>query len=118
MQWWLDYHHLLMNSYLVTAHFPDTKNMVVAYDLFVKVVEDWTLNDEFEGFKVVQRFHTPHALKVFILCEADSYISMSKHFAPWKVKFEIDFDIMPVVTDAEKIAEHKMVGEILISDAG
>ena len=43
-------------------------------------------------------------------------ISMSKHFAPWKVKFDIDFDIMPVVTDAEKIAEHKMVGEMLSAE--
>jgi len=46
-----------MNSYLVTADFPDTESMVAAYDLFVKVFEDGTLNDEFEGFKVVhERF--------------------------------------------------------------
>ena len=105
-----------MNSYLVTADFPDTESMVAAYDLFVKVVEDGTLNDEFDGFKVVNRVHAPHALKVFIMCEADGYLSMSKHFAPWKVKFDIDFDIMPVVTDAEKIAEHKMVGEMLSAE--
>ena len=48
-----------MNSYLVTADFRDTDNMVAAYDLFVKVVEDGTLNDEFEGFKVVKRVHAP-----------------------------------------------------------
>ena len=105
-----------MNSYLVTADFPDTDNMVAAYDLFVKVIEDGTLNDEFEGFKVVKRVHAPHALKVFILCEADGYLSMSKHFAPWKVKFDIDFDIIPVITDAEKIAEHKMIGEMLMAE--
>ena len=58
-----------MNSYLVTADFPDTESMVAAYDLFVKVVEDGTLNDEFEGFKVIKRVHAPQALKVFILCE-------------------------------------------------
>ena len=105
-----------MNSYLVTADFPDNDNMVAAYDLFVKVVKNETLNDEFDGFKVVKRVHAPHALKVFIFCEADGYLSMSKHFAPWKVKFDIDFDIIPVITDAEKIAEHKMVGEMLMAE--
>ena len=48
--------------------------MVAAYDLFVKVFEDGMLNDEFEGFKVIRKVNTPHALKVFIMCEADSYI--------------------------------------------
>ena len=91
--------------------------MVAAYELFVKVVENGTLNDVFEGFKVVKRVHAPHAQKVFIICEADSYISMSKHFVSWKVRFHIDFDIIPVVTDAEKVVERKMVGEILTAGA-
>ena len=68
--------------YLVTADFPDTESTFDAYDLFVKVFEDGTLNDEFEGFKVFRRVHALHALKVFIICEAYSYIPMSKHFAP------------------------------------
>ncbi len=38
--------------------------MVAAYDLFVKVFEDGMLNDEFEGFKVIRKVNTPHALKV------------------------------------------------------
>tara|TARA_Y200000002_G_scaffold289331_1_gene243460 strand:- start:135 stop:236 length:102 start_codon:yes stop_codon:yes gene_type:complete len=29
--------------------------MGVAYDLFLKFIEDGTLNDEFKGFKVVGR---------------------------------------------------------------
>ena len=37
---------------------------------------------------------------------------MTEHFAPWKVKFDIDFDIKPVMTDEEKIAEHKLVGAL------
>ena len=28
---------------------------------------------------------------------------MTEHFAPWKVKFDIDFDIKPVMTDEEKL---------------
>ena len=102
-----------MNSYLVTADYPDTDIMVAAYDLFFKVFLDETINDEFEGFKVIKRVHTPHALRIFIMCETDCYMSMTKHFAPWKVKFDLDLDIMPVLTDDEKIAEHKMVGEML-----
>ena len=41
---------------------------------------------------------------------------MTEHFAPWKVKFDIDFDIKPVMNDEEKIAEHKLVGSLMESD--
>ena len=41
-----------MNTYFVTATFKNVALMGAAYDLFLKVVEDGTLNDEFEGFKV------------------------------------------------------------------
>ena len=41
---------------------------------------------------------------------------MTEHFAPWKVKFDIDFDIKPVMTDQEKIAEHKLVGSLMASE--
>ena len=39
-----------MNTYLVTATFKNVSLMGAAYDLFLKVIEDGTLNDEFEGF--------------------------------------------------------------------
>ena len=41
---------------------------------------------------------------------------MTGHFAPWKVKFDIDFDIKPVMTDQENIAEHKLVGSLIASE--
>ena len=46
-----------MNTFLVTATFKNTALMASAYDLFLKVIEDRTLNDEFEGFKVLGRYH-------------------------------------------------------------
>ena len=33
---------------------------------------------------------------------------MTENFASWKVKFDIDFDIKPVMTDEEKIVEQKI----------
>ena len=68
-----------MNSYLVTADFPDTESMVAAYDLFVKVVEDGTLNDEFEGFKVVGRYHASYSNNVFIIVQASTGIKMTDY---------------------------------------
>ena len=34
----------------------------------------------------------------------------------WKVKFDIDFDIKPVMTDDEKVAEHKLVGSLMAAE--
>ena len=36
-------------------------------------------------------------------------MKITEHFAPWKVYFDIDFDIKPVMTDEEKIPEHQLV---------
>ena len=33
---------------------------------------------------------------------------MTEHFASWKVKFDIDFYIKPLMTDEEKIVEQKI----------
>ena len=81
--------------------------MGAAYDLFLKVIEDGTLNDEFEGFKVMGRYHASYSNNVYIIVQASTGIKMTEHFAPWKVKFDIDFDIKPVMTDDEKVAEHR-----------
>jgi len=106
----------LMNTYFVTATFKNVALMGAAYDLFLKVIEDGTLNDEFEGFKVVGRYHASYSNNVYIIVQASKGIKMTEHFAPWKVKFDIDFDIKPVMTDEEKIAEHKLVGTLMASD--
>ena len=33
---------------------------------------------------------------------------MTEYFASWKVKFDIDFDIKPVMTNEEKIVQQKI----------
>ena len=58
-----------MNTYLVTATFKNVALMGAAYDLFLKVIEDGTLNDEFEGFKVVGRYHASYSNNVYIIVE-------------------------------------------------
>ena len=44
--------------------------MASAYDLFLKVFEDRSLNDEFEGFKVIGRYHASYSNNVYIIVEA------------------------------------------------
>ena len=105
-----------MNTFLVTATFKNTALMASAYDLFVKVIEDGTLNDEFKGFKVLGRYHASYSNNVFIIVEAASQLKMTEHCAPWKVKFDIDLDIKPVMNDQEKVAEHKLVGSLMAKE--
>ena len=105
-----------MDIFLVTATFKNTALMAWAYDLLVKVIEDGTLNNEFEGFKVLGRYHASYSNNVYIIFEAASHIKMTEHFAPWKVKFDIDFDIKPVMNDQEKVAKHKLVGSLMATE--
>ena len=105
-----------MNTYLVTATFKNVALMGAAYDLFLKVIEDGTLNDEFEGFKVLGRYHASYSNNVYIIVQASAGIKMTEHFAPWKVKFDIDFDNKPEMIEEEKIAKQKLVGSLMISE--
>ena len=41
---------------------------------------------------------------------------MTEHFAKYKFKFDIDFDIKPVMNDEEKVAEHKLVGSLMAAE--
>ena len=45
--------------------------------IFFKVIENGTLNDEFEGFKVVGRYHASYSNNVYIIVEASKGIKMT-----------------------------------------
>ena len=62
------------------------------------------------------RYHASYSNNFYIVVKASKGIKMTGYFAPWKVKFDIDFDIKPVMTDEEKIAEHKLVGSLMASE--
>jgi len=49
-----------MNNYFLIATFQNDALMGAAYDLFLKVTEEGTLNDDFEGFKAIGRYHTSY----------------------------------------------------------
>tara|TARA_Y100000994_G_C15540505_1_gene379684 strand:+ start:572 stop:718 length:147 start_codon:yes stop_codon:yes gene_type:complete len=40
---------------------------------------------------------------------------MNEYFSSWKFDFNMDFDIKPVMTDEETIAEHKSVVSLMAS---
>ena len=82
----------------------------------MKVNEEETLNDEFEGFKFIGRYHASYSNKVYIIVQASAVIKITEHFALWKVKFDIDFNIEPVITDEENIAEHQLVSSLMASE--
>ena len=37
-------------------------------------------------------------------------------FAPWKVKFDIDFDFKPVMNDQAKLTMHKLVSLLMATE--
>ena len=73
--------------------------MAKAYDLFLKFNEVGNLNDKFDGFKVLGMDHDSYSNNIYIIVEAATNVKMTKHFAPWKIKFDIDFDIKRVMND-------------------
>ena len=71
--------------------------------MFLKIIKEGTLNDEFERFKVIGRYHASYSNNVYIIVQALAVIKMTEHLTPWKVKFDIDIDIKPVMTNEEKL---------------
>ncbi len=62
------------------------------------------------------RYHASYPNNVYIIVQASTGIKMTEHIAPWKVMFDIDFDIKPVITDDEKVAEHKLVSSLMAAE--
>tara|TARA_Y100000991_G_scaffold148981_1_gene112877 strand:- start:394 stop:564 length:171 start_codon:yes stop_codon:yes gene_type:complete len=56
--------------------------MGAAYDLFLKVFDKITLNDEFEEFKFIGRYHASYSKNFYIIIQALACIKMTEHFAP------------------------------------
>ena len=48
---------------------------------------------------MVGRYHASYSNNVYIIVEGSKGIKITEHFAPWKVKFDIDFDIKLVMTN-------------------
>ena len=104
-----------MNTYLVTVTFKNVAHMGASYHLFLKVIEEGTWNDEFEVFKAIRRYHASYSNNIYIVVQASSGIKMNEYFSSCKFDFNMDFDIKPVMTDEETIAEHKSVVSLMAS---
>ena len=77
-----------------------------------------TFSDFFARVAISSIFISAIPSKITGFAKTVEYISskgikMTEHFAPWKVKFDIDFEIKPVMTDDEKVAEHKLVSSLM-----
>ena len=46
-----------MNTYLVKVTFKNVAHIGASYHLFLKFIEEGTLNDEFEVFKAIRRYN-------------------------------------------------------------
>ena len=74
-----------MNTYLITATFKKMTLIGAAYDLFLKAIQEGTVNDEFEGFKVIDRYHVSYLNNVYIIVQSSAGIEMTEHFALGKL---------------------------------
>ena len=50
--------------------------------------------DNFDGFKLISRFHEPETGEGFVTFEADNYLAISQHFIVWRAKFDLDTNII------------------------
>ena len=65
--------------------------------------------DNFEGFELISRLHTPETREVFVTFKADNHLAISEHFGVWRAKFGLEWNITAVLNDYEFIQRNKQV---------
>jgi len=102
-----------MQLFLADCQFPDIENQVKAYQLFVEAWEygEIAKSDKTDKFEMLFRVHAPGEGRVVCLCKAESDKEIFEHFAPWRAKFGLDWNITAVLNDDEVIQRNKQVDD-------
>ena len=98
-----------MQLYCVIGTFPDIDCQLAGYREFINYFDGGCLNDCFEGFELLHRVHLPGQGQVVALMKANGTAELFKHLAPWRAQFGVEMDITPAISDAEVVANHKVL---------
>ena len=98
-----------MQLYFVIGTMPDSDSQLDVYREFINYFEGGCQNDCFEGFELVQRAHLPGQGQVVALMKARGTEELFRHLAPWRAQFGVEMEITPAISDAEVVANHKVL---------
>ena len=98
-----------MAYYHIHGIIPDNISQSEGYKLFDKYINKGAPKDNFEGFALISRVHSPQTGEIFVTCLADNHLKVEEHFAVWREKFGVEWNITPVLNDEEVILRNKKV---------
>ena len=98
-----------MAYYHVHGLIPDNILQKKGYKLFEEYINSGAPKDNFDGFALISRVHAPQTGEVFVTCIADNHLRVDEHFAIWREKFGIEWQIIPVLNDEEVIRRNKRI---------
>ncbi|QNJ07031.1 conserved hypothetical protein (DUF3303) [Synechococcus sp. MEDNS5] len=100
-----------MQLYNVTWQFPEIEGQKAGYAKLIEYMASGAEADNFEGFELISRTHTPQTGSGIVICKASGTKAIFKHFAPWRAMFGVEFDIQPAFSDEEVCECHKELFE-------
>ena len=96
-----------MAYYHVHGLIPDNLSQKEGYKLFEEYIKSGAPKDNFDGFALISRVHAPQTGEIFVTCIADNHLKVDEHFAIWREKFGVDWNITPVLNDDEVIRRNR-----------
>tara|TARA_Y100000589_G_C26708663_1_gene448789 strand:+ start:18 stop:338 length:321 start_codon:yes stop_codon:yes gene_type:complete len=96
-----------MAYYHIHGLIPDQHSQSEGYKLFEEYIKSGSPKDNFDGFALISRVHAPQTGEVFVTCLADNHVKVDEHFAIWREKFGVEWNITPVLNDDEIIKRNK-----------
>ena len=79
------------------------------YQLFEQYIANGAPKDYLDGFKLISRVHAPKIWEVFVICKAEKHLKVAEHFAIWRTKFGVEWDVKTVFNDEEVIKRNKKI---------
>tara|TARA_Y100000589_G_scaffold327834_1_gene370508 strand:- start:2127 stop:2447 length:321 start_codon:yes stop_codon:yes gene_type:complete len=104
-----------MSYYHIHGLIPDNLSQSDGYKLFENYINSGAPKDNFDGFAIISRVHAPQTGEVFVTCLADNHLKVDEHFAIWREKFGVEWNITPVLNDEEVIRRNNKLSNELAS---
>ena len=100
-----------MAYYHVHGIIPDAQSQTKGYKIFGEYINSGASKDNFDGFAIISRVHAPQTGEVFITCIADNHFKVDEHFAIWRERIGVNWNIVPVLSDEEILLRNRKIAE-------
>ena len=90
-----------MQIYIVNWSFLNSDDQLFATKEFCNFLNEGKINNQFDGFELINCFHMPQDGTGIIICKTENLKNLYKIFKPWRENYNLIFNFKPALTNED-----------------